>query len=193
MARPSIKDERREQILLAFEACAARYGLEGATLERIAEEAGLARALIRHNVGNKEDLTEALVERFLTRSKAVNKAMLVALPETQRALALTDMLFDPAHVDTQFMLLCEALIAAAADNPGLAKKMRQWTVDFVSMVEGVIKSDYPKAKKTQIAAVAAGVTGIYFNVTSLTPLGSMPKLEKSSRQAAQLLIESLEV
>lgn len=192
MARPSIKDERREQILEAFETCAARYGLEGATLERIAEEAGLARALIRHNVGNKEDLTDALVERFLTRSKAVNKAMLTALPEAQRALALIDMLFDPAHVDTQFMLLCEALIAAAADNPELAKKMRQWTVDFVGVVEDAIKGDFPKAKKSQVTAVAAGVTGIYFNVTSLTPLGSMPKLEKSSREAALLLIASLD-
>ena len=55
MARPSVKEERREQILTAYEQCVARYGVEGATLDKVAEEAGLARPLIRHNIGNREE------------------------------------------------------------------------------------------------------------------------------------------
>ena len=43
MARPSVKDERTEAILAAFERCVARHGVEGATLQRTADEAGLAR------------------------------------------------------------------------------------------------------------------------------------------------------
>ena len=43
MGRPSIKAERREQILDAYETCVARFGVGGASLEKIAETAGLAR------------------------------------------------------------------------------------------------------------------------------------------------------
>ena len=38
MPRPSVKAERTEEILDAFERCVARYGVEGSTLERIAEQ-----------------------------------------------------------------------------------------------------------------------------------------------------------
>ena len=45
---------RRQEYLDAFEKCVARYGIEGATLAKIAEIAGLARPLVRHNVGNRD-------------------------------------------------------------------------------------------------------------------------------------------
>ncbi|MEO1142890.1 MAG: TetR/AcrR family transcriptional regulator, partial [Pseudomonadota bacterium] len=63
MARPDIKESRREQIIDAFEFCVARYGVEGATLAKTAEQAGLARPLVRHNVGNRDDLVDALTKR----------------------------------------------------------------------------------------------------------------------------------
>ena len=80
MPRRSLKEERRSQILDAFEICVARYGVEGATLERVAEEAGLARPLIRHNVGNREDLLDALLERYLESSEHSMRQLLAALP-----------------------------------------------------------------------------------------------------------------
>ena len=68
MARPSLKKERTDQILDALERCLAGYGLEGATQDRIAEEAGLARPLIRHNVGNRDDMLRLGLDRFIRRS-----------------------------------------------------------------------------------------------------------------------------
>ena len=41
-----------------------RLGVEGATLEKTAGEAGLDRVLIRHNVGNKDDLLDAFLDCF---------------------------------------------------------------------------------------------------------------------------------
>ena len=60
MPRPSVKDQRREEILTAFARCVALYGVEGATLEKIAAEAGIARPAVRHFVGNRDELVEAL-------------------------------------------------------------------------------------------------------------------------------------
>ena len=70
MARPRVTEERSRQILDAVEVCVARHGLEGASLQRIAEQAGLARGLLRHHVGNREALIEAMAERFLVKSAA---------------------------------------------------------------------------------------------------------------------------
>lgn len=53
---------RRPQILDAFAACVARYGIDGSTLDRVAEEAGVTRALVRHYLGNRDEVVVALAE-----------------------------------------------------------------------------------------------------------------------------------
>ncbi|MEO0398272.1 MAG: TetR/AcrR family transcriptional regulator [Pseudomonadota bacterium] len=192
MGRPSLNAERREQILAAFEKCVAERGVDGATLERIAEEAGVARALIRHNVGNKDDLLDALVARFLERTEAEMAALAASLPSKRRVQTLVDWLFDPAEFDDHATRLSEALIDAATTHPALAEPMRQWTEGFVAVIERVIREEHPGVRRNSAAAVATGITGIYFNVTSLATLGGMPRFFKASKTAADLLIQSLE-
>lgn len=192
MARPDIKDERREQILNAFEACVARSGIEGATLAGIAEAAGVARPLIRHNVGNREDLVAALVERFMERSRRALDDLIAALPHENRLTTIIEQLFDPQFSDAQLVQVSNALIAASADDPALANKMRAWLRAFVSRIERVIAAEYPGAPSAHVAAVAAGITGVYFNVEALYPLGNIKALAAASKEAALLLAASLE-
>jgi len=190
--RPSTKDQRRSQILDAFETCIARYGVEGASLERIAEEAGLARPLIRHNVGNRDELLQALVVRFLECSKNAMTQLLEALPSENRLTTLIDWLFDPALSDPRVVLVSEALIAAGANDPKLCRAMRKWIRDFLDDVAGVVASSYPDADEEAVQAVAAGIAAAYFNVESLTPIGPMTDLRDASRAAAIRLARSLE-
>ena len=82
LARPSKKIERTEEILEAYERCVVRFGVEGATLQRVADECGLARPLLHHYVGNREDLLEALVGRFTARSEADDAEYRQHLPES---------------------------------------------------------------------------------------------------------------
>lgn len=192
MGRPSLKAKRRKEILNAFEACVAKFGLEGATLEKIAAEAGLARALIRHNMGNREELVESLVERFLERSQSSTRDMHDNLPDSNQLSTLIEWLFDPNYSDPQTVLVSEALIAASANDPSLAHKMRQWTNDFISGIEKVIIHDFPNAPQDRVAAVAAGITGIYFTVESMSPLGGIKSLSKNAKHAVELMITTLE-
>lgn len=60
MGRPSVRAERREQILQATARCVATFGLADLTLEKIAEESGMSRGHVRHYIGNREDLIVAL-------------------------------------------------------------------------------------------------------------------------------------
>lgn len=192
MARPDIKEDRREQILDAFESCVARYGLEGATLAKVAEVAGLARPLIRHNVGNREDLLEALVDRFLSQSRASMSALLGYLPAENRLSALINLLFDPRYANPRLVQVFNALSAGAPDDTELAKRLRDWLEDFIGRIEDEVSRAFPEVDTGRVKAVAAGLTGIYFNVEALYPIGISDQFIAASREAAHLLISTLE-
>lgn len=191
MSRPIVKSERREQILDAFEVCVARYGIDGATLARTAEQAGLARALIRHNIGNREELLAALVTRFLANSRDSMAELIEELPRKDRLRSLVDWLFDPDDFDSQIVQVSNALIAASSEDPGLARRMQAWRDDFLAQLQAVIAAERPTAEPARVAAVAAGLMGIYFNVEALYPLGEAQQLTEASKDAALLLLKSL--
>ena len=65
MGRKSLASERTSQILDAFERCIVQYGLEGATLKRIAKEAGVKLSMIHHYIGNRDMLVKSMVKRFI--------------------------------------------------------------------------------------------------------------------------------
>lgn len=191
MGRPSLKTERISNILDAYETCVARSGVEGATLDRVAREAGLARPLIRHNVGNRDDLLDALIERFFKTSTEHISALVADLPEQDRALCVIDRLFDVSSYDRNTILVAEALIAAAATRPDLAIRLKAWVDRFVTALAQVLRKEFSKASKKNVDAVAAGITGIYFNVDSLMLLGDLRKLRTASKRAAIILVSSL--
>ena len=192
MARPDVRDKRRDQLLDAFEEIVARNGIEGATLARTAEVAGLARPLIRHNIGNREDLVAALVERFLEKSRDAMDGMLNELPPEKAIHVLVDWLFDKSYSDPQLVRISSALITASADDPRLARKMRSWLREFIDRITFTLSASYPDAGKDRVDAVATGLTGIYFNIESLYPLGDIQSVSRASRNAAMLLVTSLE-
>ncbi|MEO0960858.1 MAG: TetR/AcrR family transcriptional regulator [Pseudomonadota bacterium] len=192
MARPNLKSERREQILDAFERCVARYGLSGATLDLVSEEAGLARPLIRHNVGNREDLIEAFIGRFLERSDSATALMIEHLPDSVPAQAMVNWLFQPGASDNQLVLVSSALIMAGAHDAKLARMMRSWMADFIDRLAAVLRKAFPKAAAGDVQAAAAGIAGIYFTYQSMVPLGPDTALRTGSHEAALKLLKSLE-
>ena len=191
MPRPSLKAERTEEVLEAYERCVARYGVEGTTLERTAEEAGLTRTLIRHYVGNKDALLNALVERFSERSMHDNAVLFGSLPQGDRVSTLINWLFDPSLSNAHSIRVAGALIMAARDYPKLARRMRSWTLEFVALVADELQSEYPNQSQRRIDAIAAGITGVYFNIDSLESLGQMSQLRTASKEAVQTLVDSL--
>ncbi|MAN60656.1 MAG: hypothetical protein CMI60_01790 [Parvibaculum sp.] len=70
MARAKIEEERKEQILQAFEACVIRHGLAKTTLQKVADEAGLPRSLVRYFVGNRDSMVNLLIARMIDRGEA---------------------------------------------------------------------------------------------------------------------------
>ena len=191
MPRPSLKEERRAEILAAYARCVARYGVHGATLERTAEEAQLARALIRHNVGNKDDLFDAFLDEFLGNVSSSTDLLFASLPADDRLATMVEWLFDPRHADVEQTNLTNALLIAAVERPALAKRLRRWTVQLIGQIEDELGRAFPKAPDEGVHAVATGIAALYFNFDSLMPLGGMKKLGEASKRAVGLLISTL--
>ena len=191
MPRPSLKAERRKQILSAAQKCVAHYGIAGLTLEKVAEIANLARPLIRHNIGNREELIKAVTEQFLDSSKQKINILFDHLPSDQPFNNAVDMLFDLNYSDTTTMLVAEALIAESANDPDIASLMRNWLNEFVSRFAEIARKEFPNAESDQLNTVVTGITGIYFTLDSLTPLGELKSFNAHSHKAAKRLISTL--
>lgn len=192
MGRPSNRQERQAQILEAYERCVIRYGLEGATLQAIADEAGLARPLVRHHAGNRSDLEAALLARFLERSDAGIEELVAALPEERPADALLEILFVHADANADDVILAEALIAGGRQNADLAKAMHEWVEGFIAVTKDALRRQYPQADAADIDIVGTGITGIYFNADSFGFLDSIAKLRAASYEASRRLMATLE-
>ncbi len=194
MARPSKKEERTEEILEAYENAIALYGVEGATQQKIAEEAGIARPLLRHYIGNNADLLNQAVERYMGRSKRAMDDMFKYYSNKSSASHFVEMLFNDQTSErhNSDVMIAAALIYAAQTNKQLKKKMLSWFSEFKTDFNRQLKHFYPNANPMTLSVVSAGIIGIYFNVDSLVPLGNDPTFRADSCNAALHLLTLLD-
>jgi AcrR family transcriptional regulator len=191
MGRPSKKEERTEEILNAFYRCVARYGIEGSTLERIAEESGLKRSLVRHFVGNREALESLLVDRVLEQSFQQWSAFIDAIPTKNFSEYLLEGLFNDQHSDAEYILVIESLIFCAGRDEALRLRMQEWMQRFTDDLTLVLRQEYSSANNDSLEAVSFGLISLYFNLDSLAPLGMNQRYCQPARVAARYLIDSL--
>ncbi|MEX0299119.1 MAG: TetR/AcrR family transcriptional regulator [Kordiimonas sp.] len=190
MGRPSVKEKRTEEILLAFEKCVAKYGVEGSTLEKIAEAANLRRSLLRHYIGNKEELLDALVTRFLAESDKQIAQMKTDLTG-EPANSIIEYLFYDDNTEHHATRVAHALLVAAPENKKLSSQLMKWADSFDEAVAALLKACYPQAKKADCEVVACGIVGICSNTSSLAPLGETQELRNASKEAAKRLLSTL--
>ena len=94
MGRKDLTTQRQDAILDATEQCIAKYGLQGATLEKIASTANLNRGLIHHYIGNRDDIIQLLVERLLAGYQASFENYAATRPESNHIEIVVDYYFE---------------------------------------------------------------------------------------------------
>lgn len=191
MARPSLKAEKTEHILQAYERCIAMYGVEGSTLQKVAEEADMARPLLRHYVGNQEELLAQSIARYFKR-QAQEKANFQGIDSVE---TLLNTLFDKDYVantdEANDIMIASAFTLASAQHPTIQKHMQAWFNDIKKDVGTLLTKLFPKADKQRIDAVSIGIIGIYFNLYAMQTVDSSAVFLQQSRQATELLLITL--
>jgi len=188
MPRPSLKDVRRVEILDAFAACVARFGLEGATLDKVAAEAGLARPLIRHYLGNRQEMVGALIDHVMQRFDGNAQALVADLPDAGRLEALMDRLFHEGPRSAENAALFQVLVGAADRHPGIHQAILDFVVQFETSLDAELAVALPSCGAERRRTVAAGIASIYFNVAAVGPLEPEKSWLATQRAAADLLL-----
>ena len=189
MARPDLSAERSEQILDAFSRCVARSGLDATSLEDVAGEADVRRSIIRHYIGNRDELVAAFLDRLEVRLQRQNDDMRVWFIANPGVGSLPHYLFWDAPDDE--LPILESVYSAARRNPAIAARLEGWHQGFADALRDVLRASFPDADQEDITTVAHGLAAIYNNHQSMRTLGAPPRYRAMALAAAEALIASL--
>lgn len=189
MPRPSLADVRRPQILEAYARCLVSYGWEGSTLDRIAEEAGVTRALVRHYLGNRDEVDRALVEHLRARYVDWFQGLGRGVPPSRRLSAIVDALLttDPEE-PTQVV---DALFAASKDRPELQDALRSMYRELEQLVETELAAAHPGADPGRRRTVAYGLVCLVGMHRSLDAIGFPSERAIQAKACADRLVADL--
>ena len=184
MGRPSIAEQRVEQILEAFGRAVARHGVEGATLERVAAEAGLSRSLVRYFVGNREDLVVLYRQRLLDRYSALPVESVDGVPATE--LLLRSLFDDEPDLDDYAAI--DAILAAARYDDALREDVLAFCRGMESAIAQAVRQDHADwdEKRVQDAAYQT-LTAVYGHWT-MHSLGFPSDRAAAAREQARLAL-----
>ncbi|HMQ32694.1 MAG TPA: TetR/AcrR family transcriptional regulator [Chloroflexaceae bacterium] len=190
MGRKSRADTRREEILAAFERCIGRYGID-APLERIAEEAGVQRSLIRHYLGNRDELVDQIVERI---AEAYPQRVAAALEPAlaQGAAGVLDVFFSDALNDNAWDDVIHAVVSAAQGRyPRARQRVAAMLVALVERIAEALARLFPTATPEARYEAAYGLLCLAQSNLELRWLGLDPRHTAMARAGAERLLAAL--
>lgn len=184
MPRPSMAAQRIEEILDALETCILTYGIQATSLENIAETAGVKRTILRHYIGNRDDIICALSKRWREKYSQQWQQMFDWLPSKNKADALIDALFTVgSHERINATIIGEAIFSEAKRLAPIKQDQEDTMVEFHQYVSRALKSDFPEVCDDKLSLVCSGIYANYLLAESLLPL-------KIAEQVHQLKLSS---
>jgi TetR/AcrR family fatty acid metabolism transcriptional regulator len=138
-----VREFRMREILEAACRVVARHGFQGATIDRVAEEAGIAKGTVYLYFHTKEELLKAAVEQgiqtFTDQVRAAVEEVHAPLEKLCRLVDASLKLSD-AHRDFFKTLLLERnFLAAAPDHPEAARMLDLY-LTHIRFIEDVIQA-----------------------------------------------------
>ena len=194
MPRSSLKEIRSKEILAAYADCIVRFGFNGATQRRIAEAAGVKRTILRHYLGNREHMIQALLDHVCRQFQMETNELIAALPESNRVSELLNLLFDSQYAkENNSALVVQALMNASEQHPEINDRLMAVITQFIDAVAHEIQLAHPKSSEIDTFEVALGIVGIYFTIDSMESLGVSDDWWFAAERSAYRLIDTLKV
>jgi AcrR family transcriptional regulator len=190
MGRPSLAAVRRPQILEAYESCIVRYGLEGATLDRVAREAGVTRGLVRHYLGNRDDVLLALGAHVQERYSSWLQEIVASNPSSDRMAALLDALLTDEIPPELYQVVSELFWVATGDQK-IARLLHDVYAEFEHTIDAALAAELPEADPRARRQVAFGILCLAFSAPDFQTMGFPADRRRAGREAARRLVDSL--
>lgn len=138
-----VREFRIREILEAACRVVARHGFQGTTVDRVAEEAGIAKGTVYLYFQTKEELLKAAVEQGIqTFTDGVRSAMAEVHAPLEKLCRLVDVSLKLSDVHRDFfktLLLERNFLAAAPDHPEAARMLDLY-LTHIRLIADVIQA-----------------------------------------------------
>lgn len=191
MGRPSKAAERSEQILAATFRCISSYGLEGATLERIAVESGLSRSHVRHYLGNRDDILDKVRERLIDHYVTDTRRLVENTPPDRLPDAIVDYLFGPQWAPSEDNTVVEVLFEAAARDTRIRTSLHGYYTELERLISTSLRSSVTGATRGECTAVAYTLLCMAFGHSTFTELSFPDSRRSKVVDTARIVIAQL--
>jgi len=189
--RPSVADERIEQILDAYTRCVARYGMEGTTLQLVADEAGMARGNMRHYVGNRDELRRLFGKRMVARYADRARSVTSGEPTGKQSEKLVRYFFSEDRTHNDDYAAIDAMFAASRYNEGLRNRLRAVYAGLESLVAAALVADHPGRSPAVYEDAAYQIITLAYGHWTLSSLGFPRTRATSALRGALSIIDQV--
>lgn len=177
MPRPPNSPVRRAQIVDGLARAMASQGYEGATIARIAAEAGLTSGLVHYHFESKGDVLLALAQRLTSGARErIERRLARAGDDPRRRLdAFLDGLLDVGEGADRDAVACWALIGAEAiRQPDVRRVYERWTVEASGQLQDLLTHLLRAEGRSRLGvkAMAAGLLAVvegFFALSAASP------------------------
>ena len=194
MGRKSLALARKTQILDAFEECIYEYGLEGSTLQRISEAAGVQLSMIPHYFGNREGMVNAMITRFIDTYQRDFEAMLKRYPPQLRLPELIELYFGEAysHYRPKDAIIITELMGLAERDPTVKQQLREMFQLYEDIFCREVQQAYPTASTESCQKAAHIIIALWYGNATFLWLGFDQAKRVWAREVAMMILGRLD-
>ncbi|HTI25678.1 MAG TPA: TetR family transcriptional regulator [Kutzneria sp.] len=188
VGRPSKAPQRIDQVLDAFTRCVARYGLDGTTLQRVADEAGMARGHIRHYAGNRDELREQFAQRLIRRYADRAEQLARAGSAGHRAEAVVGYFFGEEMEPSDDNAAINAILGAVRFDDTLRGRIHAVYAGLAAVLDQALADDHPGRPAATYRDAAYQILALAYGHWTLTEMGFPTAHARSAHQLARTVI-----
>ena len=163
-------------------------------MQRIADEAGVKRSIIRHYIGNREHLLKAITDRVTERRLQDLAAAIENLSGQDLIQALLDLMF-PEELGKPDAndIVTNTLVAECHRDPSIRHLLQDMIVVFEREVVAVLTRVYPEAGHSRCEQVVHAILSLSLGHGNLLRLGLEREVQPCAlRSFAEMLLETLQ-
>ncbi|CDO58345.1 hypothetical protein BN1012_Phect131 [Candidatus Phaeomarinobacter ectocarpi] len=190
MARPQMGDERREQILEAFEKCVIRKGVAKTTLSDVAKESDLPRSLVRYFVGNRADMVDLLINRMIERAED-GLAHLRPKSRPQTTQDFVDFLFENTFANDLSNNVVGELWYMSERDESIRKRLAAMYGRVIHLMVAQMEADGIGSSAGQRRDAANIILSLVYGQASFRELGMPGMAGKAAHTHALTIIDTL--
>ena len=188
MVRPSLLSTRVNEILVAFEACILNKGIDATSLEDIAKVAKMKRSILRHYLGNKDEIICALVRRWTEKYTQQWQELIEYLPTKNRSYELVNSLFSIRNKTAiKQSIIADAIFSKAKHIKYINEKKQEITTEFIENIKRELKHEFPTSKEITLDFISYNIYSNYLLYEYFLPLKLIDQMYKLKEASLYLL------